>query len=45
MQHQRIPDDPTADLSEEYIDSAVLDCMLLSEGWPWSLDESTCATC
>jgi hypothetical protein len=35
-----MPDEaPTARLSEEHIDSAVLDCMLLGEGWPWSLEE------
>jgi predicted transcriptional regulator len=40
MQHQRIRDEnPTAGLSEEHVDRAVLDCMLFSEAWPWSLDE------
>lgn len=40
MQDQRKRDAaPTADLSEEHIDSAVLDCMLFAEAWPWSLDE------
>lgn len=40
MQDQRKRDAaPTAGLSEEHIDSAVLDCMLFSEAWPWRLDE------
>jgi predicted transcriptional regulator len=30
---------PTAGLSEEQVESAVLDCMLLGEAWPWSVDE------
>jgi hypothetical protein len=40
MQDQRKRDaSPTDGLSEEHIDSAVLDCVLLGETWPWSLDE------
>jgi hypothetical protein len=40
MQDQRKRDaSPTDGLSEEHIDSAVLDCLLFSEPWPWSLDE------
>lgn len=40
MQDQRKRDAaPKAGLSEEHIDSSVLDCMLLGETWPWSMDE------
>lgn len=40
MQDQRKRDASQTDgLSEEHIDSAVLDCMLLGEAWPWSMDE------
>jgi hypothetical protein len=40
MQDQRKRDaSPTDGLSEEHVDSAVLDCVLLGEPWPWSLGE------
>ncbi|HEY4812683.1 MAG TPA: hypothetical protein VIH71_16675 [Solirubrobacteraceae bacterium] len=40
MQDQRKREaSPTDGRSEEHIESAVLDCMLLGEVWPWSVDE------
>jgi hypothetical protein len=39
MQDQRIEDARAGRLSEEQIDNAVLDYMLIGASWPWSMQE------
>jgi hypothetical protein len=39
MQDQRIESEHVRELSDEHIDSAVLDFMLCGPSWPWSLQE------